>query len=132
MSEQIASLEDFGACLRERREEAGISLHQISAVTKISVSTLEALENNNISALPGGIFSRAVVRAYASEVGLDQDDTVHVFLEKFPSEAETPKFGKGPRDAGAVFEYWLEHRSLILQWFFLGVVIISVLVYFIL
>lgn len=132
MSEQISSLEDFGACLRERREEVGISLQQISAITKISVSTLEALENNNISGLPGGIFSRAVVRSYASEVGLDQEDTLHIFLEKFPSEAEIPKFGKGHRDVVGSLEYWREHRSLIFKCFFFGVVIILAIVYFIL
>ena len=132
MSEQISSLEDFGACLRERRKEVGISLQQISAITKISVSTLEALENNNISGLPGGIFSRAVVRSYASEVGLDQEDTLHIFLEKFPSEAEIPKFGKGHRDVVDSLEYWREHRSLIFKCFFFGVVIILAIVYFIL
>jgi len=132
MSEQISSLEDFGAYLRERRKEAGISLKQISAITKISLSTLEALENNNISGLPGGIFSRAVVRSYASEIGLDQEDTLHIFLKKFPSEAEIPEFGKGHRDVVGFLEYWSEHRSLIFKCFFFGVVIILAIVYFIL
>ena len=132
MSEQISSLEDFGACLRDRREEAGISLQQISAITKISISTLEALENNDISGLPGGIFSRAVVRSYASEVGLDQEDTLHIFLEKFPSEAEIPEFGQGRRDIVGSLEFWREHRSLVFKCFFFGVLIISAIVYFIL
>ena len=132
MSEQISSLEDFGAFLRDRRQEAGISLQQISAITKISISTLEALENNDISGLPGGIFSRAVVRSYASEVGLDQEDTLHVFLEKFPSEAEIPKFGQGRRDIVGSLEFWREHRSLVFKCFFFGVLIISAIVYFIL
>lgn len=132
MSEQISSLEDFGACLRERRQEAGISLRQISAVTKISVSTLEALENNDMSGLPGGIFSRAVVRSYASEVGFDPEDTLHVFLEKFPSEAEIQEFGKKHQNTEAIFENWREYRALILRWFFFGVVMVFVIVYFIL
>ena len=132
MSEQISSLEDFGAFLRDRRQEAGISLQQISAITKISISTLEALENNDISGLPGGIFSRAVVRSYASEVGLDQEDTLHIFLEKFPSEAEIPEFGQGRRDIVGSLEFWREHRTLVFKCFFFGVLIISAIVYFIL
>lgn len=132
MSGQISSLEDFGTYLRECRQEAGVSLQQISAVTKISVSTLEALENNDISRLPGGIFSRAVVRSYASEVGLDPKDTLHVFLEKFPSEAEIKQFGKRQQNIEAIFENLYKYRALILRWFFFGIVMVSVIVYFIL
>ena len=62
---------DFGARLREARERKGVSLRHIAESTRISVGILEALERNEISRLPGGIFSRAFVRAYALEVGLD-------------------------------------------------------------
>ena len=73
---------DFGGRLRQAREERGISLRQIAANTKVSVGALEALERNNVSKLPGGIFSRAFVRSYAAEVGLDPEATVREFLEK--------------------------------------------------
>jgi len=59
----------FGGKLRDARESRGVSLRQIANATKISVAALEALERNDISRLPGGIFSRAFVRSYASEVG---------------------------------------------------------------
>ena len=67
---------DFGSKLREARERRGISLRQIANATKISVRALEALERNDISRLPGGIFSRAFVRSYAVEVGLDAEATI--------------------------------------------------------
>ena len=54
--------------------------------SRISVSVLEALERNDISRLPGGIFSRAFVRSYAIEVGLDPEQTVRDFLVQFPHE----------------------------------------------
>jgi cytoskeletal protein RodZ len=76
-------MDDFGGKLRQARERRGISLRQIAASTKISAAALEALERNDISKLPGGIFSRAFVRSYAIEVGLDPDDTVREFLERF-------------------------------------------------
>jgi cytoskeletal protein RodZ len=76
----------FGATLREARERKGISLRQIATATKISVAALESLERNDFSKLPGGIFSRAFVRSYAIEVGLDPDDTVHQFLQQFEGE----------------------------------------------
>ena len=64
---------DFGRKLREARERRGLSLRQIASATKISMLTLEALEKNDIARLPGGIFSRGVVRSYAVEVGLDAE-----------------------------------------------------------
>ena len=77
---------DFGAYLRQAREREGVALRQIANATKISTATLEALERNDIRRLPGGIFTRAVVRAYAAEVGLDQEETVRQFLEHFSTE----------------------------------------------
>src|SRR4051812_20291081 len=79
-------MDDFGGKLRQARERRGISLRQIAASTKISAAALEALERNDISKLPGGIFSRAFVRSYAVEVGLDPDDTVTEFLDRFHQE----------------------------------------------
>src|SRR5438093_9503255 len=77
---------DFGSKLRAARERRGLSLRQIAGATKISVSALEALERNEISRLPGGIFSRAFVRSYALEVGLDPDATIQEFLAQFPGD----------------------------------------------
>jgi cytoskeletal protein RodZ len=79
-------MDDFGGKLRQARERRGISLRQIAASTKISAAALEALERNDISKLPGGIFSRAFVRSYAIEVGLDPDETVREFLDRFHQE----------------------------------------------
>ena len=71
---------DFGTALRQARLRRGASLQQIAASTKISIVALEALERNDIARLPGGIFVRAFVRAYAGEVGLDPEETVREFL----------------------------------------------------
>src|SRR5688572_21468586 len=89
--------------MRRLREEKGISLRQIADATKISVGALEALERNDISRLPGGIFSRAFVRSYAIEVGLDPEQTVRDFLVEFPHDSVTagsphaPQEGRTPR-----------------------------------
>src|SRR5689334_10607865 len=80
-------MDDFGARLRQARERRGISLRQIAATTKISAAALEALERNDISKLPGGIFSRAFVRSYAMEVGLAPDATVDEFIDTFNQES---------------------------------------------
>jgi cytoskeletal protein RodZ len=86
-------MDDFGGKLRAARERRGISLRQIAGSTKIAAASLEALERNDISKLPGGIFSRAFVRSYASAVGLNPDETVDEFIECFkqapPPSADT-------------------------------------------
>src|SRR5436189_294173 len=79
----------FGAKLRDARERRGISLRQIANATKISIAALEALERNDISRLPGGIFSRAFVRSYAVEVGLDPEATIQEFIAQFPNDSVT-------------------------------------------
>ena len=83
-------MDNFGLELRQAREGLGVSLRDIATRTKISVSALEALERNDISRLPGGIFGRAFVRAYAIEVGVDPEETVATFmalLERSEQEA---------------------------------------------
>jgi cytoskeleton protein RodZ len=80
---------DFGSRMRQVREQRGISLRQIADATKISVSVLEALERNDISRLPGGIFSRAFVRSYAAQIGADPEQTVREFLSQFPHDSVT-------------------------------------------
>jgi cytoskeletal protein RodZ len=80
---------DFGRKLREARERRGLSLRQIASATKISMLTLEALEKNDIARLPGGIFSRGVVRSYAVEVGLDPEETIQEFMGQYPQDSVT-------------------------------------------
>jgi cytoskeletal protein RodZ len=80
---------DFGRKLREARERRGLSLRQIASATKIGMLTLEALERNDIARLPGGIFSRAFVRSYALEVGLDPEETIQEFMGQFPQDSVT-------------------------------------------
>ena len=77
---------DFGAKLRAARERRGVSLRQIAASTRISVGALEALESNDLERLPGGIFTRAFVRSFASEVGLDPEEAVRDFLAQSAAE----------------------------------------------
>jgi cytoskeletal protein RodZ len=72
-------MEPLGLRLKRAREERKLTLRQIAVETKISVTALEALERGDFSRLPGGIFGRAFVRAYALHVGLDADAIVDEF-----------------------------------------------------
>jgi cytoskeleton protein RodZ len=63
----------FGENLRREREMRGVTLQEISAATKISGRFLQALEEEEFAKLPGGVFTRSFIRAYAKYLGLDED-----------------------------------------------------------
>src|SRR5208337_3413293 len=69
----------FGENLRREREMRGVSLEEISVSTKISLRFLEAIEREDFSKLPGGIFSRSFIRTYARYLGLDEERVVAEF-----------------------------------------------------
>jgi cytoskeletal protein RodZ len=120
---------DFGAQLKQARERRGISLRQIATSTKIAVTALEALERNDFSRLPGGVFSRAFVRAYAVEVGLDAEETVREFLvQKDAAEAAAMEHIVKP-DVTADDEAFLERQrkaGIVLRVVVIAIVVIIV------
>jgi transcriptional regulator with XRE-family HTH domain len=92
--------EGIGARLRAERERHGVSLSTIAASTKISVSLFEGLERDDVSRWPQGIFRRAFVREYARAIGLDPEETLNDFLERFPDPLAAPAPGEDDQ-AGA-------------------------------
>jgi cytoskeletal protein RodZ len=72
-SEEANPMTGFGEYLRREREMRGVSLEEISTATKISIRFLQAIENEELSKLPGGIFTRSFVRTYARYLGLDEE-----------------------------------------------------------
>ena len=62
---------DLGNDLREARERAGFSLSDLAARTRIPLSSLRAIEQNDFAKVPPGIFVRSFIRSYAREVGVD-------------------------------------------------------------
>ncbi len=73
-------LPTFGENLRKQREQRGLSLDAISTITKISPRMLRAIEEEHFEQLPGGVFNKGFVRAYARLVGLDEDEAVSDYL----------------------------------------------------
>jgi cytoskeletal protein RodZ len=82
MSERDA----FGPSLKAERDRCGITLQAIADSTKIGVSLLAALERNDLSRWPKGIFRRAFVREYVTALGLPPEPIVAEFVRLFPDE----------------------------------------------
>ncbi len=87
---------DVGAELRQARERRALSLHDLSRRTKISLPALRAIENNEIDRLPGGIFTRGFLKAYAREVGLDPADISQRYAAQFEPPAVQAVDGAEP------------------------------------
>ena len=79
----------IGEQLRLAREERGIPLREISDQTRISVHYLEAIETNDYKRLPGGIFNRSFVKAYARYVGYDEKDAVEAYTRYMRDQGDS-------------------------------------------
>lgn len=82
----------FGEQLRLAREARGISLREISEQTRISLRYLEAIEANDFKRLPGGIFNRSFIKAYAKQIGFDEHEALDAYAREFSAQ------GAGPED----------------------------------
>lgn len=76
----------IGADLRDARVARNRSIEGLSRATKISVRVLRALEEEKFGKIPGGLFTRGYLRAYAREVGLDPDEVVRKYRAEFEPE----------------------------------------------
>jgi cytoskeletal protein RodZ len=64
-----------------KRREKGISLHQIATATKISVRSLQAIEEGEFKKLPGGIYTTSYIRQYARAVDVDEAELIALYEE---------------------------------------------------
>src|SRR4030081_2878549 len=76
-----SAVPSFGEKLRKEREQRKITLDDISSTTKISPRMLRALEDEHFDQLPGGVFNKGFVRAYARHIGLDEEQAITDYLD---------------------------------------------------
>ena len=70
----------FGDKFRAERERRGFTLDDVSNVTKISARMLKAIEEEHFDQLPGGVFNKGFVRAYAKHLQLNDEEAVTDYL----------------------------------------------------
>jgi hypothetical protein len=76
--------ETFVTHLRRERQRSRVPLEDIAAELRVKRELLDALENNDLSEWPRGLYARAMIRTYAMAVGLDPTETVDEFCRLFP------------------------------------------------
>lgn len=80
----------FGEQLRLAREARGITLREISDQTRISTRYLEAIESGDLKRLPGGIFNRSFIKAYARYVGYDETEALEAYARTAREMGDSP------------------------------------------
>jgi cytoskeletal protein RodZ len=83
----------FGEELRRERELRSIELREVADATKVNIRYLEAMERNDFRPLPGGLFNRGFVRAYAEFIGIDPEGMVNAYL--LEEQAQLGQHGSG-------------------------------------
>ena len=72
------------------RRNRGLSLEQISQSTKISVRSLQAIEEGEFKKLPGGIYNTSYIRQYARAIEFDESEILSYYHSRTDVQAETP------------------------------------------
>ena len=88
----------IGAELKRARIARKQSIEDVSRATKINTSMIRAMETDAFAKLPGGLFTRGFLRAYAREVGLDPEQIVERYRSEFEGEPETPSEPAQPEE----------------------------------
>jgi cytoskeletal protein RodZ len=79
-----------GAYLKREREIRQVSLEELVQTTRIPLKMLQHIEADQLDALPGDVFSRGFVRAYARALGLDAATVLEKFDRKIDLTAPPP------------------------------------------
>lgn len=82
---------EFGERLRREREMRGVTLDEIAGTTKIGTRMLRALEQEEFERLPGGIFNKGFVRAYARYLGMNEEEAVTDYLRAAGDTTTDPR-----------------------------------------
>jgi cytoskeleton protein RodZ len=108
--------------LKTSRESLGMSLDEISRVTRIGPDALEAIEKEEFNLLPEPVYARSFIKTYAETVGMDGEE----ILSRYNSYLEKEGSFEGLKDYKK--RSWLRSHLSIIIW---GVVFFSVIFFFV-
>jgi hypothetical protein len=86
----------LGQQLRRAREARGVTLREISEQTRITMRHLEAIEADDYKHLPGGIFNKSFVKAYARQVGFDERAALELYARTAREHGESDEVPTSP------------------------------------
>jgi cytoskeleton protein RodZ len=113
-SDGRAGGDSLGARLRAAREARNLSLREVSDSTRITRRHLEAIEADDYKQLPGGIFNRSFVKAFARAVGYDEDEAVSAYQRVARESGESFDDVPTTRQASRIYTDDIPARSPVL------------------
>ncbi|HLR65247.1 MAG TPA: helix-turn-helix domain-containing protein [Pseudogracilibacillus sp.] len=124
----------IGERLREARIEKGYTIEDIQEKTKIQKRYLNAIEEDNLDALPGKFYAKAFIKEYALIVDLNpdelltdlQDDPIESYREETVSQSRMERTKRKAADKGTSFLSYLPAFIVVL----LVIAIILTAIYF--
>lgn len=116
----------FGEQLRRAREARGIPLREISEQTRISIRYLEGIEANDYKQLPGGIFNRSFIKAYARYIGFPEKEALEAYTRTAREQGELPDESGPIQQPSRVYLNEQPGRSPLTTWL-LTVMVLAIL-----
>ncbi|MFN7927313.1 MAG: helix-turn-helix domain-containing protein [Blastocatellia bacterium] len=89
----------LGEELKRLREHKNLSIREVAEATHIGGRFLQAIESDNYSILPGGIFNRGFVRSYARYIGFDEEQALVLYNQQLEAQG-----GEAPRSMAPSLE----------------------------
>jgi cytoskeletal protein RodZ len=82
MNESLNQTPTVGSLLRQNREDLGLTLRDLAAVTKIQSHMLQCLEEDRFEEFPAEVFCRGFLRSYARELRMDDAAVIELYLQQ--------------------------------------------------
>jgi len=101
-------MDSVGELLKKARESQGKTVDEVAKTTRMSPSTVEALEEDRFSAFPALVYVKSHIRTYARFLGLDEQMVLDRYL-RFSQQQET----KEPDEWDAVELQHAERRKAV-------------------
>ena len=76
--------DSVGQMLRHHREEKGLTMEEVSKITKVPEKTLQLIENDQFRELPAPAYTKGFIKLFAQAVGADLSAIVGLYMGTQP------------------------------------------------
>lgn len=130
MSESVSPLQEMvgaspGSILRRCREFHGITLEEASETTKIGISHLKALEDDQIHEFANQAYLKGFLRIYATYLGLNSDDVARMYEKLFGVKGEKPDTTRAATVRPKLAPRYISIKKLLFPAILLAIILIA-------